>query len=376
MKQRAGELVRIQRTAAGLTLEDLAEQAHVPMETLMAAEADRGGLTAAALDRLSYVLAIDPTALKEGRIQRRPTASLFFRQGAFPDFREDEDRPVVAAAFDRALALLEITTLLRRPAGLRARFEPEKPTPEAAMDGYRLARRVRAALGNETDTIPDMALLLEDQFDILVRTEALTSRRIDALSLKEAQTGASVVILNTASERRANPSTARVDLAHELAHVLFDPPNGEINIIVDEESDESRSVTHAERRARAFSAELLMPVEGLRRLLGKPGYEMSKLQALELLDRARREFTTPVEIAVNHLVNREYVVHWLREPLIEHARRAEPPRGAGAPQAPVVPRLDVLERRVLEALALGLISDGRARELLGLSPWDEIPTAA
>jgi Zn-dependent peptidase ImmA (M78 family) len=353
MKQKLGELVRTQRSLVGLKLDDVAEQARVPAETLAAFEGGLQNITAAALDRISYVLAIDPRALREGRIERRPTASLFFRQGAFPDFREVEDRPSVAAAFDRALALVEINAILGRPPSLRARFEPEEPTPEAAMDGYRLASRVRGTLGNETDPVPDMAPLLEDQLDILVRVEPLASRRIDALSLKEAQTGAAAVILNATSERRANPNTARVDLAHELAHILFDPANGEINIIVDDESDEDRSVTHAERRARAFSAELLMPLEGLRRLLGRPRYEMSAPRALDLVDRVRQEFVTPIEITVSHLVNREYIVHWLREPLIEKARRVEPPRGLDLSRPALVHANDVLERRVLEALAHG-----------------------
>ncbi len=345
-------------------------------ETLEAFEEGRGSITAAALDRLCYALAIDSGALREGRIERHPTASIFFLHGSFPDFREEEDRPKLALVLDRSLALVEINGLLGRPGSLRARFEPEEPTAQAAMDGYRLARDVRRKLGNEADRLPDMVFLLEEQFDVLVRIETLASWRIPALGMKEPQTGAAAAILNAANDRRANPQTTRVDLAHELGHILFDPPNGEVNLIVDYDSDEGRVLTHAEMRARAFAAELLLPLEGLRRLLGRPCYEMSESNALELVARTRGEFLTPIEITVNHLVNREYIVHWLREPLIEQARRVEPLRDVAAPRAPNVPEHDLLERRVEEALTRGMISGSRARELLGMSPWDESPTVA
>lgn len=376
MDPKTGELVRARRSKLGLRLTEVAELARVPAETLEAFEEGRGTITAAALDRVCYALSLDSGALREGRIERRPTASVFFLHGSFPDFRDVEDRPKLAMVFDRSLALIEINRLLGRPAGLRTQLEPEEPTPQAAMDGYRLARDVRSKLGNETDPLLDIVAMLEDRFDVLVRMEALESWRMSALAMKEPQTGAAAVVLNTMNERRANPHTARVDLVHELGHILFDPANGEVNLIVDDESDDERTLTHAEMRARAFAAELLLPLEGLRRLLGKPRYEMSAPHALELVARARNEFLTPIEITVNHLVNREYIVHWLREPLIEQARRAEPPRDVAAPRAPVVPAHDLLERRVLEALARGLISGGRARELLGLSAWDELPADA
>ena len=373
MKQTIGELVQAQRAAVGLNLDQVAEQAHVPFETLKSFEEGRGKITAAALERIAYVLAIDADALREGRIERTPIASLFFRQGAYPDFR-DEDRPKVVTVFERARALLEVNATLGRLAGLRSQFSPEAPKPEAAKDGYRLANQVRTALGNETEPLPDMVTLLEDRFDILVRMEPLASARIEALSLHEPQTGAAAALLNATGKRRSNPLTARVDLAHELGHILFDPPDRENPLVIDVETDEGRSISHAEQRARAFAAELLMPAEGLRRLLGRPRYEMSTPQALALVERVRREFRTPIEITVNHLFWREYIVDWLRQELIEQARRAEPSPGIETTGAPVVPARDVLERRVVEALRRDLISDGRARELLQLSAWDELPT--
>jgi transcriptional regulator with XRE-family HTH domain len=250
VKVSIGQLLRDRRGALGLRRAEVAEQAHVPEEELAAFEEGRGNITAAAVDRLAYVLAVDPFALREGRIEKRPNASIFFFQRAtFPDFRDVEDRPKVMDAFERALALIDVDALLGRPSSLRLDFPAEGPTPEAAKDGYRLANRVRAALEREIAPMPDMALLLEERFDILVRAESLASTSISALTVKDNVRGAAAVILNVNNERRANPSTARVDLAHELSHVLFDPADGDVNLVIDEERDDDRSQREREGSA-------------------------------------------------------------------------------------------------------------------------------
>ncbi len=386
MMSTVGKLVRDRREALRLRPAEVAEQARLAEEALEALEEGRGNVTAAAMDRLADVLAVDPTALRSGRIEGRPSASIFFfDQATFPDFRDLEDRPKVAEAFAHALALLEIDTVLGHPA--RRPFEPEPPTPEAHRDGYRLANRVRSAIGNEVDPLPDLAELMEEQFDILVCSAPLASRAIAALTVKDNVRGARAVLLNTGADRRANPSAARVDLAHELCHALFDPASRDVELVVDEvwEDDRARRLREdgvsprelSEKRARAFAAELLMPAEGLRALLGKPQYEMSRGAAIDLVTRARSHFVTPIEIAANHLTNREYIATWLRGPLIEWAREQEPWRGPGKRDAPAAPpRLDVLQRRVLVALEREVVTNERARELLGLSPWDELPVGA
>jgi Zn-dependent peptidase ImmA (M78 family) len=371
-----GQIVRDRRDVLGLEPHAVAEQADVPLDALVAFEDDEGKITAAALDRVARVLAIDPLALREGRLALRPTAALFFQQmSTFPDFRHEDESPV-ALALERATNLLEVNDLLGRPPSLRSRCEPLEPIAEAAKDGYRLAARVRAMLGNETKPLSNLVHILEEDFDILVRAEALASSLVDALSAKDNESGAAAVILNLATTRRANPHTARVDLAHELAHVLFDPANGRVNLVVDEDGKENKSATLAEQRARAFAAEFLMPAEGLRDLLGKPQYAMGMEEAMGIVDRVRSEFVTPIEIAVTHLVNREYVWSQIRTKLIDQARGREPARGPSAARIDLSGGPDVLLRRVRDALDHDLVTEGRARELLGLSPWDALPSSA
>lgn len=372
MSQTIGHVLREHREAVGVRAADVAERAHVPVDVLIAFEEGRGRISSSALDRVAYVLAVDPFVLREGRIQQRPTASLFFRHTAYIDLVE-ADRVVIANALERALALVEVNALLERPPGLRAKLGPEEPTPEAYKDGYRWARRVRAEIGNEREPLADVTGLLEDRLDVLVRWEPLASPRISALSLKDDEGAAAAILINASPghERRRNALTAHVDLVHECAHVLLDPPTGRVSLIVDEDTPEDRQASFAEQRARAFAAEMLIPAEGLRELLGPPRYETSSTAALDMAERVRQHFSTPIEIAVNHLVNREYVVHWLRGQLIEDLRGRA---GSAALDVPVRQRRDVLERRVLEALERDLLTGGRARELLGLSAWDPLPT--
>src|SRR6185436_7833352 len=170
MSQAIGRVLREHREAVGMLPDALAEQAHVPVDVLLAFEDGRGRISSSALDRVAYALSIDPFVLREGRIHQRPTASLFFRHTEYIDLVE-ADRNVVSNALERALALVEVNALLKRSSSVRSTLGPEDPTPEVYKDGYRWARRVRAEIGNERDPLVNVTSLLEDRFEILVRWE-------------------------------------------------------------------------------------------------------------------------------------------------------------------------------------------------------------
>jgi Zn-dependent peptidase ImmA (M78 family) len=289
-------------------------------------------------------------------------ATLYFWQGPFADFRHVEDQPKVLEVMRRMAALARVEALLEIPPGLRSRLRPEVPCREAAKDGYRLANRVRSLLDNEMDAIGDPRTLLEERFGVLVLAEPLTSSRVHAMTLKDNVTGAVAVVVNSAGERFQNPQALRVDLLHELAHVLFDPPNGDVNLVVDE-LDDADPRKLIEQRARAFAAELLMPAEGLRRLLGKPSYELGIETGLAMVERTRHAFDTPVEITVNHLVNREHIVEWNRDSLIVRGR-AEGTRATERGPLFAKDRPGLLERRLGQAVAQGLIPREDAQRIL------------
>lgn len=161
MLELVGRLVKELRIDAGLELHDLAERAGVPPEELSAFEEQGRAVSTAALDRMAYALAVEPIALAESRIVRRPDARLFFRQFSLPDLRDHQDRLTAAAALERVLALVEINEILGRSSGLHAGFSFEAPGSEPDKDAYRLAWKVRDALGNEVHTLADVVELLQ-----------------------------------------------------------------------------------------------------------------------------------------------------------------------------------------------------------------------
>jgi IrrE N-terminal-like domain len=224
--------------------------------------------------------------------------------------------------------------------------------------------------------------LLEERFDVAVCAAALRTRSVMAVTVKERVRGGASVVMNTEFVNyRKRPLVGRVNLAHELAHVLFDAENDEVNMIVVDRVDprDAHGGTAIEQRARAFAAELLIPVLGLSSRFGEPAGITEPSVADALVDDARGLFLTPAEITVNHLVNRGYIAddEALREDLIRSAAMRNPVDTQAL--APVIPpegvRSTALLERVERAHDRGLLTDGRARELLALAggerlPWD------
>jgi Zn-dependent peptidase ImmA (M78 family) len=170
----------------------------------------------------------------------------------------------------------------------------------------------------------------------------------------------------------------RVSICHELCHILFDEPRGGVvDVTLDDDSPrEGQEKPPIEQRAGAFAAELLIPLHGLRKLVGEEGHQTdTPSRADHLVDEVRRHFRTPAEIAVNHLYNYGYVakVSAFREDLIARAKGRELPQ-------PSVELADegqawrrVLLARTREAHDGCLITDGTARALLELPAGEPLP---
>lgn len=362
MTSSIGPLIRRTRELAELTTEVLAQRARVDSREL--AKLERGepaNLSTVDIAELARELGVDDMDWYGGR-DTAPTRLLFRRQG-MPDFYAD-DLPLLDEALRQARAVAAVDAILGT-SSLRPRFqdEPLPPNLKPFDHGYALAIRVRAVLGQPTQPLGDMQLLIEDRFGVPVLDRALRKQEIFAFTVKE-RTGLAAVVFNT--EAAARPLRRRVDLAHELAHVLFDAPRDSADCFVDRIEPDPRDDESPEQRARAFAAELLLPAAGLQDLLGEPRGLTELADALPLFQLARQTFQTSAELAANHLVNRGYISRTLREDL---------PRLAGPfmeTQSPP-PQQPLLHRRVTQALDAGRISQMRARELLDLSAWDDLP---
>jgi Zn-dependent peptidase ImmA (M78 family) len=165
---------------------------------------------------------------------------------------------------------------------------------------------------------------------------------------------------------------ARGAIAHELSHLLHDPSDAGVQVVLDLEHDRS---THAnEQRARAHAAELLLPRTGLQGLLGLPRAVAEHAEALELVRRAMDHFGASWELTANHLCNRGFVDRDLRvwlEAAHAHAPPARPMRlpASGAPSL-------LLADRTRRAHESALITDGEARAILGMESIDDLPWEA
>lgn len=378
MIDRIGKIVRTVREQEGSSLEALEGRSGVPVSVLAALEAGQRGITTGQLDEVARALSLDAAALLNGREVRRPVPSVFLRHVAFQDFDVDRDGANLDDALEQGRSLASLQALLRRaPLALQANvFSPREAAadrPDApAQDGYQLARSVRAWLGNVAEPLGDVRILVEERFGVAVVARALESSRVTAVAVRAGTCGA-VVLSSRDVHRARNPLLARVHLSHELCHVLFDPSPGGLHIIADSTSD--KKINAAERRARAFAAELLLPLEGLTRLLGSPREVDAPSSARQLVAQARSRFGAPHELSANHLCNHGFIDLRLREWL-----EAERTTFDGGPPPTTVPPTGAssiyLGELVKQAHQDGLLTDGEARETLGIErlaplPWEE-----
>lgn len=377
MIDRIANVVKTVRQREASSLDDLAERSGVPLATLLALENGQPGITTAQLDDVANALSLDPVGLLGGNEVPRVLPSVFLRHSPLQDFNSN-DSSVLDYALEQGRHLSNLRSLLREPpSALQANVFENRLTsadhPEApAKEGYRLAGMVRKWIGNTAAPIKDLAIVVEERFGIAILVLVLETNRSAAAGVRAGQSAA-IVLNDRDLQRLANPLLARVHLAHELCHLLFDPSDGGLHIVIDSFVDRKAHV--AEQRARAFAAEFLLPLDGLIQLLGNPR-EVSEIKAAQdLVAKARTHFGTPHEIAANHLCNQNFVKLRLRERL-----ESEKTPFSGTPPETRLPSPGAPSRLVADyiqrAYRDGFLTDGEARGALGLDrlaplPWDE-----
>ncbi len=375
LPQHIGTVIRQTRERLRVTQADLAKRSSVSAELLAAQEAGTRLLSTAKLDRIASALGLDPAALSEGREQVRGLVAHPKHAGR-TDFRQ-EDLRALERALGRAESLRELNALLGRST-LLDQVAPAAPGAKAAADGYARATRVRALIGLPVEPLPELGTLLVTRFGIPVFREPLVTTALQAATVRASSSRAAAIVLNTHASGR--PKSARqaallerVDICHELCHALFDQPVDQLIDLTVDHVGQGIDGSRLEQRARAFAAELLLPREGLERLLGRPERTTLPKKAHRLVDEARAHYLTPLEIAVNHLCNRGFVALELRDSLLK------------AQSSVVSAPLTAAEawRRALEALAqrahdAGLITGGAVGVMLGIAlgeplPWENDP---
>lgn len=371
-------IVKAARERAKLSLDEVSRESGVAIEAIASLERAQPGMATTDLFDVARVLSLDPVALLGGREQIRAVPSVFLRHAGQQDF-DDRDNEVLDDVLSAGRALASLRSRLGEPptalqAGTFEQLQAAADRHEApAQQGYRLASVVRRWLGDSSGPLGDIRVLIEQRFGVAVLTRALATVRSTAASVR-AEDAAGIVLHTRDLHRKNNPLLARVHLAHELCHVLFDPSDGGLHIVVDLEID--RKAHAAEQRARAFAAELLLPIKGLVELLGQPRSVSDHDGAIALVSKARSHFGTSHEIAANHLCNLNFIDMRLRDHL--EAGSSGFVGAAPVTSLPLDSECSLLVRQYVQrAHEDGLLTDSEAKGLLGQDrleslPWDEV----
>jgi Zn-dependent peptidase ImmA (M78 family) len=363
-----GAAIAAERARQGLRIGDLGVEPHV----VEAIEAGKPGITTTQLEIIANALQLDPVALRSGNLQAHVQPSVFLRhRGTLQDFAA-ADAQVLDVALAQARARSVLARLVGQDAGLfpshklETRSVASDATNSAARQGYSLARELRRTIGNDADAIADLRDLAETTCGTTVLVRRLATIGSSAFAIK-ADDAAAIVLAPITYLREP---AARVWIAHELCHVLFDPDGGGVHVVVD--FDDDRHAQQAERRARAFAAELLLPDAGLRKLVGSPAGVTGEIGARNLVAMARDAFGSTWQVAANHLCNLGFISLDLRDWL----ERQQPPvmsrpwtTSLPAADAPSI-QLGLLTRRAYDA---GHLTDGEVRALLSIEPLAPLP---
>ena len=310
-----GRVVALLRSLGGMSLQDAASRLGTSIEDLR--EAEGGDVEHAC--RVAHAWGLDPQEFVAGAMagagdhELIQGATVFLFHGAYQDFDASD-----LGVLDRAMRIARLHATLVSQEATRRRLEfasvpPAGPNPrDAAWQGYRLANLVRASLGWGTAPVGDLASALESLFGVVLLVEDLDTADLRAACIVDAERAAAAVVLSTESVAE-NSLLARVYLAHELCHVLFDPLfPGRVRVVLDDRIDEPRrrapsATSLLESRAKGFAAEFLMPLEALRELLGGPNRLSEPAGCRARIDLVRKHFGTPWRITTYHLRNHGYL---------------------------------------------------------------------
>ncbi|MFO0608189.1 MAG: XRE family transcriptional regulator [Polyangiales bacterium] len=260
----AGRVIRERRAQLDLTADRVAQAASLSLDVVEAIEQSKRR-PVREYERVARVLGLDERmvsyraepvgneriAVRLRTLQHMPCTGL--------------SAPTVAALAEAAwVAATQVR--LERELGLEGRgvgFEHSHdygaPGWPAYRAGYELATKVRERLQLGDDPIPSLRDLCERRLGIpVIQTELgadFAGATVDA-------SGARAIVLNLAGRNR-EVFVRRATLAHELCHILFDPPQRLNDLRVDRYDELDRPaeqvVDVVEQRANAFAVELIAP---------------------------------------------------------------------------------------------------------------------
>lgn len=259
----AGRVLRGRRAQLGVPLRSVANKSGLTVDVVEALEHSRRR-PVREYERVARVLGLD-----ERLVSFRPTPTgnerLTVRLRTIADERPALSVTTVTSLAEAAwVAMTQIR--LEDQLGLtlgnrtfRVCEDYGSPGYPAYRIGYELADALREELNLNNDPIPSMRTLAQETLGIPVIQTQLNARIAGATVESE---GRRAIVLNIGG-LNGNALVRRATIAHEVGHLLFDPPAELDQLRVDEydelEQRADAQVDPVEQRANAFAVQLLAP---------------------------------------------------------------------------------------------------------------------
>lgn len=274
------ESLRLQREELGITRAQLATAARVKVGVVERAESDASHVSFRELERLAFLLALDPAKLAaDEQAGSDPGLGVRLRvleQGTTTSSNRHLS-PSAVLRFSEAASIIRTQWSLQSwlgKSGEATRFLPSSDYGAPAWQvGYRLAEQARQVLALESEPVHSMRDLVERRLGLPV-IQVKLPKGIAGATI--ASNGLRGIVLNTEGAN-SNVWIRRATLAHELAHILFDPDEQLESVRVDTyeqvERDARRddvSPDRVEQRANAFAVEFLAPASAIKQSIPEP----------------------------------------------------------------------------------------------------------
>ena len=355
----------MRRKAFGFPPSALATLSVLPEPRVLAIEEGTSQPTTSELVALADALACNAADLARGLADDPRRSVARFRGAVTVKVPAPHDLRILARAAEAGRILASLRGYLghddRTLAGLRS---PSATSP--AMDpwkhGYQLGAAAREQLASDRAALPSVQRLFE-QLGIHVADVDFESEEVEAASLYEIG-AAPVILLNRRAARFGYRLSRRAVLAHELCHLLND--GGERDLaVVSVDADPSP----VEQRANGFAPSFLAPGQWVSLRAGQPS-----AMAREVAHGWGLSF----EGAVWHLKNLKRITPTEAEVLLDAQRKPRietdferpldrtPPDQFDIDAEPSALALGLLSETAIIAAAEGVISRGRAAEILSL----------
>jgi Zn-dependent peptidase ImmA (M78 family) len=375
--QEPASSLRKSREDRGLTVDDIAKATKLDVSEIVGAEDVRKTNSIQLLEKLAMTLGLDETRLSfRALTEESEKLGIRLRQlkNSNPAFS-----PSTVVAFDEAAWVIQKQLLLSDWLGEKVNlsklgFEPDsrygdKQYP-AWRHGYDLARATRERLGiNKKEPIESLRTIVETRLKIPVVHLSLPIQFAGATISPGSARGIAVNVNGS----NQNVWIRRATIAHELAHLLWDPDSKLNTLVVDTfEAMESqpphmkeKEGDFVEARANAFAIEFLAPQEHALELFETKPDMPTGLRAVMYFGVSFTSAKFQIWNAKERAIGLDsFAVHDV-DPTDEWKGRESFTNDFFKPQSVPISRRGMFAKHVVESLSRRLISDDSAASFLG-----------